>query len=177
MEVAVGFTISTARMINQTRRCYYAGAVTGNGKRDAPSAVRGAGLIVVVQGAAALAVAAVLIARAIAGADQRLVNGLGTAVWFGLIGAAVLAAGLALVTAKRWGRGLAVFTQLLLLPVAWYLAVGSHRPVFGIPLGIVALTVLILLFSPAAIRWASAVDHAGDQLDPASSANGEPDSR
>jgi hypothetical protein len=67
----------------------------------------------------------------------------------------VLAAGHALVTAKRWGRGLAVFTQLLLLPVAWYLAVGSHRPVFGIPLGIVALTVLILLFSPAAIRWAS----------------------
>jgi hypothetical protein len=70
-----------------------------------------------------------------------------------------------------------VFTQLLLLPVAWYLAVGSHRPVFGIPLGMVALTVLILLFSPAAIRWASGVDQAGDQRDPASSANREPDTR
>ena len=104
-------------------------------------------------------------------------NGLGTAVWFAVVGAAVLAAGCALVTAKRWGRGLAVFTQLLLLPVAWYLAVGSHRPVFGIPLGMVALTVLILLFSPAAIRWASGVDQAGDQRDPASSANREPDTR
>jgi hypothetical protein len=147
--------------------------VTVGGNRGAPSAVRGAGLIVVVQGAAALLVAAVLAVRAIAGADQRVVNGLGTAVWFGLIGAAVLAAGRALVTAKRWGRGLAVFTQLLLLPVAWYLAVGSHRPGFGIPLGIVALTVLILLFSPATIRWASGVDQSG----PASSANGDPDSR
>ena len=47
----------------------------------------------------------------------------------------MLAAGCALVTGKRWGRGLAVFTQLLLLPVAWYLAVGSHRPAFGIPAG------------------------------------------
>ncbi len=139
--------------------------------------MRGAGLIVVVQGTAALVMSAVLAVRTIAGADQRVVNGLGTAVWFALVGAAVLAAGWALVTAKRWGRGLAVFTQLLLLPVAWYLAVGSHRPLFGIPLGIVALTVLILLFSPAAIRWASGGDQPGDQRGPASAASGEPDSR
>ena len=162
---------------NRSRRCYYADPVTVSANRAAPSAVRGAGLIVVAQGAAALVMAAVLAVRTVAGADQRVVNGLGTAVWFAVVGAAVLAAGCALVTAKRWGRGLAVFTQLLLLPVAWYLAVGSHRPVFGIPLGMVALTVLILLFSPAAIRWASGVDQAGDQRDPASSANGEPDSR
>ncbi len=161
---------------NRTRRRGYANAVTVPGKRGAPSTVRGAGFIVVVQGAAALVVAAVLAVRAVAGADQHLVNGLGTAGWFALVGAAVLAAGRALVIAKHWGRGLAVFTQLLLLPVAWYLAVGSHRPVFGIPLGIVALTVLILLFSPATIRWASGRDQA-DQRDSASSANGEPDSR
>jgi len=66
-----------------------------------------------------------------------------------------------------------VFTQLLLLPIAWYLAVGSHQPAFGIPLGIVALTVLILLFSPAAVRWAA----GGDQRGPASSASSGPDSR
>jgi hypothetical protein len=56
--------------------------------------------------------------------------------------------------------------------VAWYLAVGSHRPGFGIPAGVVALAVLGLLFSPAAVRWA-----AGAQGDSASSANREPDSR
>jgi hypothetical protein len=141
--------------------------------RPAPAAVRGAGFVVVVQGVAALVVAAVLVVRAIAGADQRVVNGLGTAVWFVLVGGVVLAAGRALVVGKRWGRGLAVFTQLLLLPVAWYLAVGSHRPAFGIPVGMMALAVLILLFSPAAVRWAA----GGDQRGPANSASDGPDNR
>jgi len=147
--------------------------VTVPGERAAPSVVRGAGFIVVLQGAAALLVAAVLVVRGIGGAGRQVVNGLGTAVWFAVIGAAVLAAGWALVAGKRWGRGLAVFTQLLLLPVAWYLAVGSRQPVFGIPVGIVALTALILLFSPAAIRWVA----GNDQRGPANSANGEPESR
>ncbi|OBB91542.1 hypothetical protein [Mycobacterium sp. 852002-30065_SCH5024008] len=138
----------------------------------APAAVRGAGLLVVVQGLAALVVAAVLVVRGVAGADQRVVNGLGTAVFFVLVGAVVLAAGRALTVGKRWGRGLAVITQLLLLPVAWYLTVDSHRPGFGIPAGIVALSVLGLLFSPAGVRWA-----AGDQRDSANSANRGPDSR
>jgi len=120
-----------------------------------------------------LVVAAVLVVRGIAGADQRVVSGLGTAVWFVLVGGVVLAAGRALVLGKRWGRGLAVVTQLLLLPVAWYLTVGSRQPAFGIPAGIVALTALILLFSPAALRWAA----GGDQEGPASSAKRGPDSR
>lgn len=138
----------------------------------APAAVRGAGLLVVVQGLAALVVAVVLLVRGVAGADQRVVNGLGTAAFFVLVGAVVLAAGRALAVGKRWGRGLAVITQMLLLPVAWYLTVDSQRPGFGIPAGVVALTVLGLLFSPAGVRWA-----AGDQRDSASSANRGPDSR
>jgi peptidoglycan/LPS O-acetylase OafA/YrhL len=138
----------------------------------APSAVRVAGLVVAMQGVAALVMAAVLVVRGIAGADQRVVNGLGTAIWFALVGAVVVAAGRALLVGKRWGRGLAVVTELLLLPVAWYLAVGSHRPAFGIPVAVVALATLALLFSPAALRWA-----AGDQGGPASSASRGPDSR
>jgi peptidoglycan/LPS O-acetylase OafA/YrhL len=138
-----------------------------------PPAVRGAGFVVAVQGLAALVMAVVLVVRAIAGADQRVVNGVGTALWFLVIGGVVLAAGRALVVGGRWGRGLAVFTQLLLLPVAWYLAVGSHQWVLGIPVAIVALTVLILLFSPTALRWAA----DGDQRGPASSASGGSDSR
>jgi hypothetical protein len=130
-------------------------------------------LIVVAQGVAALVMAAVLVVRAVAGADQHVVNGLGTAVWFVVVGGVVFAAGRALALGKRWGRGLAVFSQLLLLPVAWYLAVGSQQPVFGIPVAVVALTVLVLLFSPAALRWAG----GGDQLGPASPAKDVPDSR
>jgi hypothetical protein len=139
----------------------------------APASVRGAGLIVAVQGATGMVVAAVLLLRGLSGADQRVVNGFGTALWFVLIGSAVLSAGCALLFGRRWGRGLAVFAQLLLLPVAWYLTVGSHRPLIGIPVGIIALTALALLLSPVTVRWASGADQRG----PASSANSEPDSR
>ncbi len=135
--------------------------------------MRGAGLIVAVQAAAALVVAAVLFIRALSGADQRVVNGFGTAGWFVLVGGAVLAAGSALLAGRRWGRGLAVFAELLLLPVAYYLTVGSHRAPIGIPVAIAALAALALLFTPAAIRWASGADQPG----PASSANSGPDSR
>ena len=138
-----------------------------------PASVRGAGLIVAVQGAAGLVVAAVLLFRGLGGADQRVVNGFGTAAWFALVGGAVLAAGCALLIGRRWGRGPAVFAQLLLLPVAWYLAVGSHRVLAGIPLGIIALAVLALLFSPPAVHWVS----GGDQRGSASPTNSGPDSR
>lgn len=151
----------------------YAGDVALSGRQVTPTVVRAAGVIVAAQGAGALVVAAVLVVRGIFGADQRLVNGVATAVWFTLVGGVVLAAGRALTTGRRWGRGLAVVTQLLLLPVSWYLAVGSHRPVFGIPAGAVALSVLVLLFSPAGVRWAG----AGDRRGPAGPANREPDSR
>ena len=138
-----------------------------------PASVRGAGLIAAVQGAAGLVAAVVLLLRAIGGAaDQRVANGFGTAVWFTMAGGAVLAAGWALLVGRRWGRGLAVFAELLLLPVAWYLTVGSHRVLIGIPLAVMALTGLALLFSPAALRWVS-----GAQPGPASAANSGPDSR
>jgi hypothetical protein len=135
--------------------------------------VRGAGVIVAVQGAIGLVLAAVLLIRGLGGADQRVVNGFGTAAWFALIGGAVLAAGVAMLTGRRWGRGLAVFAQLLLLPVAWYLGVGSHRILAGAVVGIVALAVLALLFSPPAVRWVA----GGDQRGPANSTNSGPESR
>ncbi len=126
-----------------------------NTVRPVPRVVRGAGLIVAVQGIAALGVAAALVLRGLAGADQRMVGGASLAICFALVGAGVLAGGWALVRGRRWGRGVAVFANLLLLPVAWYAAVGSQRWAFGIPVGIGALIVLTLLFSPAAVRWAA----------------------
>ena len=156
-------------MPNPIRAARYAETVT----ERPPTAVRGAGLIAAVQGATGLVVAAVLLFRAIGGADQRVANGFGTAVWFALAGGAVLAAGSALLVGRRWGRGLAVFAELLLLPVSYYLTVGSHRASIGIPVGLVALAGLVLLFSPAALRWVS----AGRQPGPASSASSAPDTR
>ncbi|MDF2584456.1 MAG: rane protein, partial [Mycobacterium sp.] len=47
-----------------------------------PPIVRYAGFLVAAEGVAALIMAAVLLVRAFAGADQQIVNGYGTAVWF-----------------------------------------------------------------------------------------------
>ena len=132
--------------------------------------MRQAGAVVALEGAAALAVAVALVVRGLLGADQHIVSGFGTAAWFAIIGVGVLAAGWALWTGRRWGRGLAVFAQLLLLPVAWYIAVGSHQWLYGIPIAVVALVTLALLFSPSALQWAAGQDAA-------SADNSGPDTR
>ncbi|BBY57222.1 hypothetical protein MSAR_03580 [Mycolicibacterium sarraceniae] len=116
--------------------------------------VRYAGFVAAAEGVVALVVAVVLVVRALSGADQHIVNGYGTAGWFAVMGAAVLAAGWGLITGRRWGRGIAIFANLLLVPVAWYI-VAAHQPVYAVALGGVAIAVLVLLFSPPALRWAS----------------------
>ena len=119
----------------------------------APKAVRRAGVIVAAEGAAGLVAAVVYVVSGFGGADEAGLNKFGTAGWFAIIGGCVLAAAWALWTGRRWGRGAAVFTQLLLLPVAWYLAVGSRQWMFGIPVGLSAIGTLVLLFSPSTVRW------------------------
>ncbi len=84
---------------------------------------------------------------------------------------AVLAAGWALWTGRRWGRGIAVFAQLLLLPVAWYMGVGSHQWLYAVPVALVALAALALLFSPSTLQWLGAQDSS------ASADNSGPDTR
>jgi glucose dehydrogenase len=124
----------------------------------APKAVRWAGVTVAAEAMAAVSAAGVLALRGLAGADQRVVNGFGTALWFVLVGVGLLAAAWALWTGRRWGRGVAVFAQLLLLPVSWYMGVGSHQWAYAIPVAIVAIVTLVLLFSPSAVQWLGAQD-------------------
>ena len=68
---------------------------------------------------------------------------------------------------------MAVFAELLLLGVAYYLTTDSHRALIGIPVAALAIVALALLFSPPALRWIAGEDQPG----PASSANSGPDSR
>ncbi|AWT52896.1 hypothetical protein [Mycolicibacterium smegmatis] len=117
-----------------------------------PPGVRYAGFLTAAEGVAALVVAVVLLVRAIGGADQQIVNGWGTALWFILIGGGVLAGGWALITGRRWGRGIAVIANLLLLPVAWYV-ITSHHIVYGVLLGLLAIGTLVLLFTPSTVEW------------------------
>jgi peptidoglycan/LPS O-acetylase OafA/YrhL len=107
----------------------------------------------------------------IGGGNEPGMNKFGTAAWFAIIGGAVLAAGWALWTGRRWGRGLAVFAQLLLLPVAWYMAVGSHQWLYGVVVGVVSLATLALLFSSSTLQWLGAQDS------PASADSSGPDTR
>lgn len=118
-----------------------------------PRPVRVAGAVTALEGVVGVVVAVILLIREAAGHRDAAISGYATAAWFGIIGAGVLVGGQALLRGRRWGRAICVVTQILLLPVAYALLTDSHQPWFGIPLGIIALGVLVLVFSPAATRW------------------------
>ncbi|BBY28699.1 hypothetical protein [Mycolicibacterium sediminis] len=135
-----------------------------------PATVRQAGGLVALEGVALVGMAVAEVVLYFRGSGSIAgFNGLGTALWFAVMGSAVLAAAWALWTGRRWGRGLAVFAQLLLLPVAYYMAVGSGQWSLGIPVAVVAAATLVLLFSRSALEWLS--------YDPASADNSGPETR
>lgn len=137
-----------------------------------PTTVRQAAVLVAVEGAAALVAAMVYVVSGFGMPEESGLNKYGTALWFALMGAGVLAAAWALWTGRRWGRGIAVFAQLLLLPVVYYMGVGSHQWLYAAPIGVVAAVTLILMFSPSTLAW------VGAQGDSAASAdNSGPETR
>lgn len=141
-----------------------------------PVAVRRAAILVGLQGAAGVVAAVVFTVRGLAGADRHIVDGYGNAGWFAVIGGAVLAAAWALWTGRRWGRGLAVFAQMLILPATWYAGVGSHRWGYAVPIAAASIAVLVLLFSPSALKWlAGQTDSDPDRA--ASADSSGPDTR
>lgn len=123
-----------------------------------PTPVRLAGWIAAVQGSLGVGAALVLIVRAATGYREEtvVISGYGTAVWFGILGGGLLAAGVGLLRGRRWGRGLIVIAELLLLLVAWYVGVGSSRYLAGIVLAAVCATALVALFRRDAIAWYAA---------------------
>ncbi|MEV6058925.1 hypothetical protein AB0L62_02885 [Nocardia asteroides] len=118
-----------------------------------PASVRVAGALVTLEGLAGVGTAIVLVVRALTGHDQSVASGVGTAMWFGVLFGGVLAAGIALLRGKRWGRAIAVIAQVLLLPVAWSLLTDSHQPLWGTLLAIVVVGALGALFAPASSRF------------------------
>lgn len=124
------------------------------------------------ESAVLFAMAVVYVTRALGGAHEVSISGYGTAGWYSVMGGGLLAAGLALWTGRRWGRGVAVFAQLLLLPVAWYMSAGSHQWLYGVGVGVVALVTLVLLFSPTTMQW-----WTGQDVESASADRSEPETR
>lgn len=117
-----------------------------------PTTVRGAGVLAALEGGVAVGVAIVLVIRGLLGHDQSVVSGYGTAAWFAILGGGVLAAGIALILGRRWGRTIALLAQLLLVPVTWYVLT-SHQILWGILLGVVVLTALVMLLAGSTSRW------------------------
>ncbi|WP_405485420.1 hypothetical protein [Nocardia sp. NBC_00511] len=122
---------------------------------EVPRTVRVAGWLVAFEGALGLVAAIVLVIVGVDGAAQSPKNSYLTAAYAAIVGGAVLAAGISLVRGKRWGRAIAVLTQLLLLGVAYFM-VTSDRPDLAVPLGLVAVVTLGALFAPASNRWMAA---------------------
>lgn len=137
-----------------------------------PTVVRQAAALVALEGVAGLLAAVVYVVSGFTGSDEPGLNKFGTAAWFAIIGGGVLAAAWALWTGRRWGRGIAVFAQLLLLPVAWYMAVGSNQWLYGIPVALVAVVTLVMLFSRSTLEWLGAQDDSAASAD-----NSGPDTR
>lgn len=120
---------------------------------DAPPTVRGAGLLVGLQGLAGVVFAVALLVRALSGAET-IGNLYGEAVYFAIIGGAVIACGVALTLGKRGARGPTTVVEILLLGVAWYATGPSDRPEYGIPVGVLCVVVLYLLYNAKAREWA-----------------------
>lgn len=120
-----------------------------------PRSVRAAGGLVGLQGLAGIAMAVGLLVVAVRGAIDPVPT-LATAAWVGGFGAILLAVGAHLVRGRRGARTPAVVAQLLLLGVCWYAAGPSSQPAYGLPAAAFCVAVLVLLFCPPALRWATA---------------------
>ena len=122
-----------------------------------PLPVRAAGLLVGIQGAVGVVVAVVLL-----GGSNGPVPVFATAAWFAAFGAILLAVGVNLVRGRTGARTPAVVGQILLLGVSWYAAGPSDQPGYGIPAALFCAAVLVLLFSPPAVRWATGPDESNE---------------
>ncbi|MCA1672915.1 MAG: hypothetical protein LC799_12215 [Actinobacteria bacterium] len=124
----------------------------------APLPVRAAGLLVGIQGLTGVVVAVILLL----GGSNGPVPVFATAAWFAAFGAILLAVALNLVRGRTGARTPAIVVQILLLGVSWYAAGPSDRPGYGVPAALFCVAVLVLLFSPPAVRWATGPDESNE---------------
>lgn len=120
----------------------------------APLTVRGAGVLVGLQGLVGVVFAVAVLVRAFGGGSTPGNNLYGQAAYFVVIGGGVLAVGIALVLGKTWARSPAVVAEIILLGVAWYAIGPSGRPELGLPVAVLAVLVLVLLFRAPSREWA-----------------------
>jgi len=118
-----------------------------------PRAIRAAGAVVALQGAAGIAAGLALAVRTVIGGHESATVGYGTAALFAVLGMGVSIGGVALIRSMRGGRGVAVVVQVVLLPVAWSLLTGSDQVLAGLLVGALAVLTLALLLCAPSRRW------------------------
>ena len=121
----------------------------------APLSVRGAGLVVSLQGLAGVGFAVAVLVRAFGGASTPGSNLFGEAGYFAVLGGGVLACGLGLLLGKTWARTPSVVVEIILLGVAWYAIGPSSRPELGLPVAALAVLVIVLLFTARSRAWSA----------------------
>jgi hypothetical protein len=119
----------------------------------APRPVRAAGLLVGLQGLAGIAVGVGLFVAAVRGVTGPVP--VATSAWLAGFGGILLAVGANLMRGRHGARTSAIVAQLLLLGVCWYAAGPSAQPAYGIPAAAFCVAVLVLLFCPPALHWAT----------------------
>ena len=118
-----------------------------------PPQIRVAGLLVGLQGVAAVAFAILV---GIQDSTLPLGSVLGEVGYFAVIGIALTLIGAALATGRRGARTPAIVTQLLLLPVVYSLIGPSRQLLLGIAAGIYVVVTFLLLISERSREWSTA---------------------
>lgn len=115
-----------------------------------PETIRLAALLVAVEAVGLLIVAVSLAVLALVHNSNRLWAALAI-VGFALLGGLVLAAcARGLLRLRPSARSPVVLIQLLALPVGYSLGIQAGRPVAGVPILLLAVAVLVVLFTPTA---------------------------
>lgn len=132
--------------------------------QPAPREVRAAGVIAALPGLASVVFAVVLLIDALSG-NPTTTGGnsvYGQALYYGVLGAGLLACGAGLLLGHTWARSPAVVIGLVMIGVGWYLAGPSHRPEWGVPIAVVAAGLIVLLFLERSRAWALGDDAEED---------------
>lgn len=95
---------------------------------SAPGTVLAAGALMTLQGVIGIGVAIVYLILAGRGHTEVGLDLYGTALWFLLIFTPVAVAGVFMLLGRKWGQGIGVLLQLLLIPVVWSLFGASDQP-------------------------------------------------
>lgn len=123
-----------------------------------PRPVLAAAVLVTVEGAALLVLAVVNVVLTALDDAGSVPLALAGALLLAIFGGALLLLARALRALKPPARSPVVAVQIVALPVGWTLASTNGRPEIGVPVLVLAVTVLVLLFATAGARDALARD-------------------